>query len=60
MKGFRTIVFGLVVAVAPAALHYLAGVDWTQIVGPVFGPAVVGAITIGLRMVTDTAVGSKS
>lgn len=58
MKGYRTLAFGLLVAIAPAALHYLAGVHWTDYVSPEWAGVIVGAIAIGLRVVTDTPMGS--
>jgi hypothetical protein len=59
LKGFRTVAFGLVVAVAPAAVTYLGGVDWTTLG---ISPGVAGAlglIVVGLRAITTTAVGQK-
>lgn len=60
MKGWKTFAFGLVVAVAPAALEYLAGIPWTD-----FGisPGVAGAIGAGimaLRAMTSTAIFSRN
>ncbi len=59
LSGYRTILFGLFVAVAPVALEYLKGIDWTQYVSPIYAPMVVGGITIALRMLTTTAWGVK-
>jgi hypothetical protein len=56
MKGFRTILTGLAVAVGPAALTYFAGIDWTQFVGPNFAMLIAGGLTIGLRFVTTGSV----
>jgi len=58
LKGYRTILVGLAVAAAPAALTYLAGVDWTQFVGPNWALAIAGGLTVALRIVTTTPVGS--
>lgn len=57
IKGFKTIAFGLVVAIAPAALTYLGGVNWTSVgVSPAVAAA-IGAAIIGLRAVTTTPIG---
>jgi hypothetical protein len=59
MKGYKTVVFGLVLAIAPAALTYLAGVDWTSLGISPSAAAAIGLAIIGLRSVTDTAMGKK-
>ncbi len=59
LSGWKTVLFGLFVAIAPAALEYLKGIDWTQYVSPIYAPMVVGAITIILRFLTTTAIGVK-
>lgn len=59
MKGWRTIAFGLVVAIGPAALDYLAGVPWTSLgISPGVGAA-IGAVIMGLRVITATPVGQR-
>jgi len=60
LKGWRTIALGLIMAVAPTGLTYLAGVDWTSLVGPNVAMAFGGAIMIGMRIITSTPVGSSS
>lgn len=57
LKGYRTILLGLVMAIAPSALTYLAGVDWTALVGPNLAMFIVGAVTITMRMITTTPPG---
>lgn len=57
MKGLRTIAVGFVMAAAPAGLAYLAGVDWTHYVSPTVAMVISGAVTIGMRLITDTPVG---
>ena len=57
MKGYRTILVGLAIAIAPAALNYLAGVDWTHLVNPTVALAISGAITVGMRLITNTPPG---
>lgn len=59
LKGFKTVLFGLAAVVLPVGLTYLAGVDWTQYIGPNAALAVTGIITIALRIVTNTPVGQK-
>lgn len=59
MKGWRTIIFGAGVAVVPAALQYLAGIDWTTTgLSPEAGSA-IGAIIVMLRAVTNSPIGKK-
>ena len=59
LKGWRTIAIGLLMAIAPAALTYLAGVDWTHVVGPNGAMVIAGGITIGMRLITSTPVGKS-
>ncbi len=56
MKGFKTFAFGVFLAVVPAGLQYLAGIDWTQYVSPQVAPVIAGAIVVILRAYTDTAI----
>lgn len=59
VKGWKTVSFGLLMIVAPSALTYLAGVDWASIgVSPAAG-GVIGAVIIGLRAVTNSAMGKQ-
>lgn len=58
-KGWRTILTGLAIAIVPAGLTYLAGVDWKQYVSPELALVVSGALTVALRFVTTTSVFSK-
>jgi hypothetical protein len=59
LTGFKTLIFGAAVAVAPSLLTYLGGVDWTTIgISPTAG-GVIGAVIIGLRTMTSTPVGKK-
>ena len=55
-KGLRTLAVGLAIAVAPSALTYVAGVDWTSFgVSPAAG-AIIGVVVMGLRTITNTPV----
>lgn len=58
-KGWRTVGFGLALAVLPNALTYLAGVDWTKVVGPNAAAAIAGAVVIALRAITTTPIGKS-
>lgn len=60
LKGWKTVVFGLAVAVVPAGLTYLADLDWTHFVNPNIAALITGLITIALRAVTDTSIGTKT
>lgn len=60
LKGWKTVGFGLLVAIVPTALTYAAGLDWTKLVGPNAAAIVVGLVTVALRAVTDTPVGKSS
>ena len=59
LSGWKTVLFGLFTALAPVALEYFRGIDWTQYVSPIYAPMVVGAITILLRYLTTTPSGVK-
>jgi len=60
LKGWRTLLFGLLLMVAPAALHYLAGINWADYLSPQWVPPVTGTIVILLRLVTTTTAGKAS
>jgi hypothetical protein len=60
MKGWKTIIVGLLVAIAPAALTYLASVDWTQYVPPNVAVAIAGVMMVLMRMVTTTPPGQNT
>ncbi len=59
MKGFKTIAFGFLLAIVPSVLTYLAGINWAEFVDPNIAAVIVGAITIALRLVTDSKVFNK-
>jgi hypothetical protein len=59
LTGFRTVAWGLLVAIAVPGLTYLGGIDWTQFVNPNIALVISGAVTIGLRVVTTTSIFSK-
>lgn len=57
MKGYRTILVGLALAIGPAALQYLGAIDWGQLLGPTGAFFVSGVVAILMRFVTTTPVG---
>ena len=60
MKGYRTIIVGLGMAVGVPGLQFLAGLDWTQYVPPQYAPVIAGVIMVCMRLITNTDTGSKS
>lgn len=60
MKGYKTILFGLLMIVGPAALTYLAGVDWTSLGISPGVASLIGAVVIGLRAMTSTPIGKAA
>lgn len=58
MKGYRTLAWGLFLAIVPGALSYLAGVHWADYVSPELAFIITGGITVLLRGITDTPLGS--
>jgi uncharacterized membrane protein YjjP (DUF1212 family) len=60
LKGYRTILVGLGLAVAPSAISYLSGLDWNRIVGPTGAFFVSGLLMTAMRFVTSTPPGSKA
>ena len=60
LKGWRTIIFGALVAAVPSLLTYVAWVDWTHLVSPNIAALIAGVATIGLRAVTTTPPGQSS
>lgn len=59
-KGWRTVAYGLAIAIAPSALQYLVGIDWSKLIGPNAALAMAGIGTIILRAVTNTSIGKSS
>jgi hypothetical protein len=57
VKGLKTVGFGLLMVVGPAALTYLGGIDWASLGISPLTSAIIGAIVIGLRAVTSTPIG---
>ena len=59
LKGYRTLLFGLLMVVVPPALNYLVGINWTSYVSPNEAFFISGILTMILRVVTTTPVGTK-
>ena len=59
MKGYRTIIIGLIMVIGPPALTYLAGVDWVSLIGPTGALLVSGVVMIAMRYFTTTRLGKK-
>ena len=60
LKGLRTVVLGLAVAVVPQATAYLFSVDWTHVAGISPNAAtIIGLVMVALRAVTTTPIGQK-
>lgn len=59
LTGWKTVLFGLAVAVGPGALDYLGGVNWTSIGISPGVAGILGAVIVGLRAVTSTPIGKK-
>lgn len=57
MKGYRTLALNGAIVVGTAALTWVAGVDWTQVVSPSTALMITGAANLVLRLVTTTTVG---
>lgn len=56
MKGFKTVAFGLAVALLPAALDFLGGVPWQAMgIHPALA-AGIGAAILGLRAFTTSPI----
>ncbi len=55
--GWRTTVFGLLLAVLPAALDYTNTVNWQAMGISPSTAAVIGVIIVGLRTITKTPIG---
>jgi len=56
MKGWKSVLLGLGVAVVSPAVNYIAGIDWTTLgLSPTAG-GVIGAAIIGVRALTNSPI----
>jgi hypothetical protein len=58
MKGWKTVIFGALMAIVPPLLTYVGGVDWHALGVSPGVSAAIGAAVIALRAVTNTPIGS--
>ena len=55
LTGYKTFLTGLLIAVGPTALSYLAGIDWTKLgLTTNVATLISGVVMIGLRAITTT------
>jgi hypothetical protein len=59
MKGYRTLAVNGAIVTGTALLSWAGGVDWGQYVSPTTAFFLMGAINIGLRVITTTPVGRR-
>lgn len=60
MKGWKTVIFGALLAVVPALTDYLGAVDWKAIGLAPSTAALLGAAVIALRAATTTPLGKSA
>lgn len=58
VKGLKTVIIGLLLAVGPAGTAFLLGVDWSFL-GPVGAFVVSGIIMVVMRFFTTTPIGQS-
>ena len=56
LTGWKTVLFNIGVAISIPALNVLVGVNWVDLVGPTYAVAVVAAVNIALRYVTNSPI----
>ena len=54
MKGFRTVLAGAVLVVAPPLVEYFGGVDWVSFGVSPAAEAAIGVLFIALRAATNS------
>lgn len=59
VKGFRTVILGAFVAIAPALLTYVGGIDWTSLGISPATAAIIGTAIVAVRAITNTSIGAK-
>ena len=59
LKGWKTVLFGLVMIIVPPALDYLGAVRWQDLGLSPGISALIGAAIIALRAMTSTPIGSR-
>lgn len=59
MKGFKTILVGLGMAVLPVVTQYVGAIDWNTVLPMPWGFVVSGLVMVAMRLVTTSPVGKK-
>jgi len=59
MKGWKTLIFNLLMVIIGAVLPWLGTVDWTQYVDPKTAVVLMAVINMLLRLWTNSPVGRK-
>ena len=62
LQGYRTLIFGLLIAIVPAVSQYILSINWVNYVPGPYVPlvsGVVGVLIVYLRSITNTPMGSK-
>ncbi len=55
LTGYRTYIVGLALAIAPSALSYLGGIDWTKLgISTNIATLISGVLMLGMRTITTT------
>jgi hypothetical protein len=60
LKGWRTFLVGLGLAVAPSGLTYLSGIQWDRYIGATGAFFVSGVLMLAMRFITDTTPTSRT
>ena len=60
LKGWRTLLFGLILVIAPPTLNYLSIIKWDDYLSPTWATVITGAIVIVLRFITNTPIGRNN
>ena len=56
MKGFKTMLIGLLMAIIPAVTQYVGAIDWATFLPAPWGLIVGGTVMMLLRWFTDSPV----
>jgi hypothetical protein len=60
LKGWRTFLIGLLLAIAPSGLTYLSGIHWDQYIGTTGAFFVSGVLMLAMRFITNTPPTSRT
>ena len=59
MKGYKTILFNMLIVGVTAAVQFAADINWKDFVSPETALIIVSILNIGLRCITTTPIGKK-